>query len=142
MSQLTPKSNQSLLKKEKKKDLDLGLTLFSPFYMLSSKLIFLGRLECTGCQKAPTTFPEKKCLLETILKTKRLNYALVAASVVFCMSILTLVILLLCCLLRVYDWCQENTNAIKQEAIELQLSGASNVNHLPNSFDRRPTIEI
>lgn len=68
--------------------------------------------------------------------------SLVAASVVFCMSILTLVILMLCCLLRVYDWCQENTNAIKQEAIELQLSGASNVNHLPNSFDRRPTIEI
>ena len=65
-----------------------------------------------------------------------------AASVVLGMAVLTVVILLLCCLLRVYDWCQDNTNAIKQEAIELQLSGASNVNHLPNSFDRRPTIEI
>lgn len=60
------------------------------------------------------------------------------------MSVLTLVILMLCCLLRVYDWCQDNSNAIKQEAIELQLSGsgASNGHHLPNSFDRRPTIEI
>ena len=66
----------------------------------------------------------------------------VPASVVLGMSVLTLVILLLCCLLRAYDWCQDNSNNIKQEAIELQLSGASNGHHLPNSFDRRPTIEI
>ena len=58
------------------------------------------------------------------------------------LCVLTAVILMLCCLLRVYDWCQDNANTIKQEAIQLQMSGASNVNHLPNSFDRRPTIDI
>lgn len=73
---------------------------------------------------------------------------IISAGAVLCLVVITGVILIFCGVLRVYDWCVDNSNSIKeeamQEAIQLQMSG-ENVNHLPSSsfdFDRRPTIEI
>ena len=67
-----------------------------------------------------------------------------AASVVLCLSILTLVILGLCCCLWLYDWCLDNSASIKQEAIQQQMANDNlSVSHLPsNSFDNRPNIDI
>ena len=66
------------------------------------------------------------------------------ASVVLCLSILTLVILGLCCCLWLYDWCLDNSASIKQEAIQQQMANDNlSVSHLPsNSFDNRPNIDI
>ena len=72
------------------------------------------------------------------------NLHVFVASVVLCLSILTLVILGLCCCLWLYDWCLDNSASIKQEAIQQQMANDNlSVSHLPsNSFDNRPNIDI
>ena len=66
------------------------------------------------------------------------------AGVVMVFSVITGLILLLCCFLHIKDLCVRNTNKIKEEALQLQLSGdSSNVTHMAaNNWESRPSIQI
>jgi len=67
----------------------------------------------------------------------------VLAGCVLFLTVLTVVVLMMCGVLHIYDWCVDNNKQIQREAIQIQIAGdVDNVNHLPNSFDQRPTIEI
>ena len=65
------------------------------------------------------------------------------AGVVLVFSVITGLILLLCCFLHIKDLCVKNSNQIKEEALQLQLSADSSaVTHMTNNWESRPSIQI
>ena len=65
------------------------------------------------------------------------------AGVVLVFSVITGLILLLCCFLHIKDLCVKNSNQIKEEALQLQLSDdSSKVTHMTNNWESRPSIQI
>ena len=59
-------------------------------------------------------------------------------------SVITGLILIFCCFLHIKDLCVRNTNQIKEEALQFQLSDdSSNVTHMAaNNWESRPSIQI
>ena len=66
------------------------------------------------------------------------------AGVVMVFSVITGLILIFCCFLHIKDLCVRNTNQIKEEALQFQLSDdSSNVTHMAaNNWESRPSIQI
>jgi len=65
------------------------------------------------------------------------------AGLVLVFSVITGIVLLLCCFLHIKDLCVKNSNQIKEEALQFQLSNdSSTVTHMTNNWESRPSIQI